>query len=70
MIFMTNRPRQIIEGVQFLNMGQQGVLGRYPIHFHILGDVPGTICRKNTIQKSHQVSNISPKYLHFISIFF
>lgn len=54
MIYMTNKARQQIEGVVFQNMGQQGTLGRYPIHFHILGDVPGTICRKNTVRNSNQ----------------
>lgn len=27
-----------ISGVEFAGMGQQGTLGRYPVHFHLLGD--------------------------------
>ncbi len=55
MIFMTNYPPQYIEGVEFFKMGQQGTLGRYPIHFHILGIVPQTVCRKNSVHQSKQV---------------
>lgn len=55
MVFMTNSSTQTIEGVQFRNMGQQGKLGRYPIHFHVLGSVPKTVCRKNAIVYSNQV---------------
>ncbi|CAI5964255.1 unnamed protein product, partial [Closterium sp. NIES-65] len=33
MVVMTQTP-PFIEGVQFAYMGQQGVLGRYPLHFH------------------------------------
>lgn len=55
MIFMTPTP-QFVEGVQFLRMGQQGNLGRYPLHFHINGNTPKSLCRKNTIQESNQVN--------------
>ena len=27
-----------VEGVEFFRMGQTNVLGRYPLHFHLLGD--------------------------------
>lgn len=55
MVFMTNYPPQYIEGVEFFKMGQQGILGRYSLHFHILGSTPGTVCRKNSINQSKQV---------------
>eukprot|EP00559_Dactyliosolen_fragilissimus_P007792 CAMPEP_0184861662 /NCGR_PEP_ID=MMETSP0580-20130426/6290_1 /TAXON_ID=1118495 /ORGANISM="Dactyliosolen fragilissimus" /LENGTH=1463 /DNA_ID=CAMNT_0027359231 /DNA_START=285 /DNA_END=4674 /DNA_ORIENTATION=- len=45
---------QRIEGVEFKNFGQSGKLGRYPIHFHICGDVSGSIVRKNIVRSSHQ----------------
>ena len=34
---------QEIRGVEFRNMGQAGKLGRYPIHFHMCGDLPGSV---------------------------
>jgi hypothetical protein len=34
---------QTIEGVEFKNFGQQGTLGKYPIHFHFCNDVTGSI---------------------------
>lgn len=54
MIFMTPYPPQYIEGVEFRSMGQQGILGRYPMHFHILGSVGSTVCRGNSIINSNQ----------------
>lgn len=35
-IFMTREP-QALYGVEFSNLGQQGTLGRYPLHFHLCG---------------------------------
>jgi hypothetical protein len=35
-IFMTHEP-QALFGVEFSNLGQQGTLGRYPVHFHLCG---------------------------------
>lgn len=31
----------------------QGLLGRYPIHFHFSGDVSGSLVAKNTIRQSN-----------------
>ncbi|GJP61931.1 hypothetical protein CLOP_g19052 [Closterium sp. NIES-67] len=54
MVFMTRTP-QVIEGVQFLGLGNQGVLGRYPVHFHICGNGnQAHIVRKNVIAASQQ----------------
>ncbi|CAI5525201.1 unnamed protein product [Closterium sp. Naga37s-1] len=54
MVFMTKTP-QFIEGVQFLGLGNQGVLGRYPLHFHICGDNnQAHVVRKNVIAASQQ----------------
>lgn len=54
-VFMTATPQQI-EGVEFVNMGQQGTLGRYPIHFHVCADTRGrSIVRANSIHDSKQV---------------
>ena len=53
-VFHTPFVAQILEGVEIKNFGQQGYLGRYPIHFHFSGDVTGTSVTKNTIRQSNQ----------------
>jgi len=45
---------QVIQGVQFENFGQAGVLGRYPIHFHKSGDSRLSLISKNLIINSNQ----------------
>jgi hypothetical protein len=54
MVMNTPAVVQTIEGVEFRNFGQQGELGRYPIHFHYCDDVPGSIVSKNSIRESNQ----------------
>jgi hypothetical protein len=54
MVFRTPSVLQVIEGVEFVRFGQQGNLGRYPLHFHFCGDVSGSIVSKNTIRQSNQ----------------
>ena len=53
-ILRTPNVVQHIEGVEIRNFGQQGILGRYPIHFHMSGSVAGSIVRKNVIRESKQ----------------
>jgi hypothetical protein len=53
-VFQTPRVRQYIEGVDIQGFGQQGTLGRYPIHFHLCRDVAGAMVVKNTVRSSHQ----------------
>ncbi|CAI5461032.1 unnamed protein product [Closterium sp. Yama58-4] len=57
MVYMTRTP-QAIEGVQFRGLGNQGTLGRYPLHFHVCGlplDASQPhIVRKNAIVHSKQ----------------
>lgn len=31
-----------ISGVEFTKMGQRNILGRYPVHFHLVGGPPGS----------------------------
>ncbi|CAI5484165.1 unnamed protein product [Closterium sp. Yama58-4] len=46
---------ELEEGVQFAYMGQQGVLGRYPLHFHVCGEANQShVVRKNAIVYSKQ----------------
>jgi G8 domain len=54
MIMNTPKVIQTIVGVDLQNFGQQGILGRYPIHFHFCNDIPGSIVSKNTIRQSNQ----------------
>ena len=47
--------RQIIHGVEFSAMGQPGIIGRYPIHFHSCGNIDsGTIVKHNSVHHSKQ----------------
>jgi len=54
MILHTPEQCQKIEGIELKGMGQQGVLGRYPLHFHMSENVPGSYVAKNTVRDSHQ----------------
>jgi hypothetical protein len=54
MIMQTPKVQQYIEGIDFQNCGQQGSLGRYPIHFHLCGDVAGSVVIKNSVRLSNQ----------------
>eukprot|EP01137_Pigoraptor_chileana_P027656 Opistho-2@10503 len=43
-----------IEGAELENMGQGSQIGRYPVHFHMVGRVPvGTYVRDNSIHHSN-----------------
>lgn len=48
------RVPQAIEGVEFYRLGQQGVLGRYPVHFHFNLHVPGSYVRSCAVHASLQ----------------
>lgn len=53
-IVMRTPAVQSIEGVAFQKFGQQGTLGRYPIHFHLSGNVAGSRVAKNLVRESNQ----------------
>jgi hypothetical protein len=38
-----------LEGVELTRMGQKNILRRYPIHFHMLGDAPGSYLRNSSL---------------------
>ena len=42
-----------ISGVQFLNMGQKGRIGRYPMHWHLTGDAAGQYLDNSSIVHSY-----------------
>jgi hypothetical protein len=54
MIMNTPSVVQSIIGLELRNFGQQGALGRYPIHFHFCNDVSGSVVAQNSIRQSNQ----------------
>ena len=42
-----------IENVELTDVGQAGRLGRYPIHFHIAGNVNGCYSKNNAIHEAY-----------------
>ncbi|GAQ83731.1 hypothetical protein KFL_001590190 [Klebsormidium nitens] len=52
-VYATATP-QFIEGVELAYMGQQGQLGRYPIHFHICRSHANSYVRKITVRNTLQ----------------
>lgn len=53
-VYHTPERNQLLQGVKLVNFGQQGELGRYPIHFHLSGSVAGSEVSKNVIYNSNQ----------------
>jgi len=53
-IYFTPGIAQRLEGVEIRSFGQQGNHGRYPIHFHMSGNVRGSVVRRNVIRSSKQ----------------
>lgn len=52
-VFHTMGVEQIISGIKINNFGQGGILGRYPIHFHMSDNSPSFVT-KNVIVNSNQ----------------
>jgi hypothetical protein len=52
-VFHTLTP-QYIDGVEFVRMGQQGLIGRYPIHFHMSLDHTGSLIRRCSVHETIQ----------------
>ena len=53
-ILSTPQVVQSIEGIEIKHFGQQGTLGRYPIHYHLSSNAIGSKIVKNSIRESHQ----------------
>ena len=47
--YYTRGVRQRLQGVEIRNFGQQGMLGRYPVHFHVCENLDGTLVSKNVV---------------------
>lgn len=45
---------QHIEGIEIVRFGQQGILGKYPIHMHFCDDAKKSLILRNSIRKSLQ----------------
>ena len=43
-----------VNGVEFFKMGQRGIKGRYPFHWHLAGDLAGDYLKNNAIHASFQ----------------
>ena len=41
-----------VEGVELFRAGQTNVLGRYPLHLHLLGDSPTCYLKETSIHRS------------------
>jgi hypothetical protein len=54
MVFHTPNNVQTIQGIEILRFGQQGELGRYPMHFHLCDDVSGSVISKVLVRESFQ----------------
>ena len=42
-----------IENVQLTDVGQSSLLGKYPIHFHMIGRVTKSYVRNNAVHRSY-----------------
>ena len=42
-----------IEGIELYRVGQTNVLGRYPMHFHLLGDCPQCYFKDSSVHRSY-----------------
>ncbi len=42
-----------LSNVEFFRMGQEGLLGRYPVHWHMVGAAPGQYLRNSSIHHSY-----------------
>jgi len=53
-IIMANGGKGYVEGAELYKMGQTNVLGKYPIHFHLLGNsCPGCYFRYSSVYRSY-----------------
>ncbi|MEL6233212.1 MAG: right-handed parallel beta-helix repeat-containing protein, partial [Pseudomonadota bacterium] len=49
-----NGAEQHISGAEFFRVGQEDILGRYPIHWHMLGDASGQYVTNVSVHNSYQ----------------
>ncbi|MFK7996374.1 MAG: G8 domain-containing protein [Granulosicoccus sp.] len=51
-IMIMNGSEGLLSGVEMFRMGQEGILGRYPFHWHMAGNVSGQYIRNSSIRRS------------------
>lgn len=51
-MMIMNGSEGLLSGVELYRMGQEGILGRYPFHWHLAGDVRGQYIRNSSIHRS------------------
>lgn len=51
-IMVMHRAWARVSGVELFQMGQRGGFGRYPIHWHMAGDVPGQYFERSSVHSS------------------
>ena len=52
-VMVMNGSSAKMSGVEFLNMGQKGRIGRYPMHWHLTGAAPGQYLSNSSIVHSY-----------------
>lgn len=53
-VMVHHQGKAFISGVEFYKMGQAGILGRYPFHWHLSGNVNGQFIKNSSIHHSYQ----------------
>ncbi|MEO8635797.1 MAG: G8 domain-containing protein [Gemmatimonadales bacterium] len=51
-IMVMSGARAHVEGIELFQMGQRGLLARYPMHWHVAGDVSGQYFRNNAVWRT------------------
>jgi hypothetical protein len=52
-VMVMNGSSAQLNGIEFLHMGQKGRIGRYPMHWHLVGDAPGQYMNNSSIVHSY-----------------
>ncbi len=53
-VMVTHSGSAQVDGVEFTRVGQLGRMGRYPFHWHLVGDASGQFIRNSSIHRSYQ----------------
>lgn len=53
-VIVFSQGKAFINSVEFYKMGQAGIMGRYPFHWHLVGDAPGQYIKNSSIHHSFQ----------------
>lgn len=53
-VMFTGDAQVRVSDVEFSRLGQPGILGRYPVHWHLMGEAPGTYVRRSSVHHGLQ----------------